>query len=267
MARQVGIKLERWMTVRDRQVIVSVYKHLILNSKQVEEIHFKGYNNSRIIALRRLKKLVDNRFLKLHWYGYNKRGTMQHFTITNRGAMIISSELDIDLIDIKVNDAGIISNIEHSSLIADFHINLLNNDFEVKNFTSDKHNLSEFKYMGKEYKLEPDGKGIAVSLITNKNYPFYLEMDRGTMSYEYFKLKIPKYELFYASGKYKEEFNSFPLVIIVTTDDIRMKRMEQIIAKTKQTDITYLITTIEKSKSPRENTFSHIGTGKKIGLK
>jgi Replication-relaxation len=266
MARLVNVNLERWMTPRDRQIMVSVYLHGILNSKQVEEIHFAGSKNSRIIALRRLKKLVDNGFLKLHWYGYNKLGTMQHFTITNKGAMIVASEYGMNPANIKINDAGIISNIEHTSLIADFHVSLLKNNFKVNNYSVDKHNRVEFNHMGKVHIFEPDAESTVIS-PTGKIYPFFLEMDRGTMSYNYFKLKIPNYEAYYASGNYKNKFTQFPLVIIITTSETRVKRMREIVDKNKRSDILYLFTTIEKSKFLNKEIFEISGREGKFALK
>lgn len=261
MAKKVKFAYEKWMTPRDRRVIVSVYHHGLLNSRQVEAIHFSGNKNSRIIALRRLKKLVDYGFLKQHWYGYNKYGTMQHFTITNKGAMIVASELDIDVSEIKINEAGIISNVEHTSLIADFHVNLLKNNIEVPKFTSDRLNKVEFEVKGKKYVFEPDGKGLMIA--RKRALPFFLEIDRGTMSLEYFKLKIPNYEAYYRSKLYLKEFAAFPLVFIVSTTDYRIKRMQEVILETTKSDITYLLGTF---KDMEAMTFLHCTKGNKISL-
>lgn len=261
MARKVRFSFERWMTPRDRQIIVSVYWHGLLNSKQVEDMHFAGSNNSRIIALRRLKKLADNGFLKEYWYGYNSQGTMKHFTITNKGAMIVSSELDIEVSDIKINEASIISNIEHTSLISDFHVNLLKNNLQVSSFSSDRHNRIKFEIRGEKFIFEPDGKGVFYQ--GERMLPFFLEMDRGTMSFEYFRLKIPDYEAYYKSKLYLEEFSGFPLVFIVSTTEHRINRLKEIITETTKSDITYLLGTFEDMKSM---TFIHCRKGIKISL-
>jgi hypothetical protein len=260
MARKVKFSYEKWLTLRDRKVIVSVYHHGVLSSRQVEYLFFAGNNNSRIIALRRLKKLVDNGFLKQHWYGYNKQGTMQHFTISSKGAMIVASELGIDISEIRIIDAGIISNIEHTSLIAEFHVNLIKNNLPVPYFTSDRHNRVEFEIKGKKFIFEPDGKGLIVS---RRTLPFYLEIDRGTMSYEYFKLKIPNYEAYYRSKLYLKEFTAFPLVFIISTTEHRIKRMQEIINETSKSDITYLLGTFNDMESM---TFIHCSKGNKISL-
>lgn len=261
MARKVKFAYEKWMTPRDRKVIVSVYHHGLLNSRQVEAIHFSGNKNSRIISLRRLKKLVDNDFLKQYWYGYNKYGTMQHFTITNKGAMIVANELDLDISEIKINEAGIISNIEHTSLIADFHVNLIKNNIEVPIFSSEKLNRIEFEIKGNKYIFEPDGKGIMHA--RERILPFFLEIDRGTMTLEYFRLKIPNYEAYYRSRLYLNEFPAFPLVFIISTTTQRIKRMQEIILETSKSDITYLLGTF---KDMEELVFTHCTKGNKIRL-
>lgn len=264
MAKLTHIKLERWMTPRDRDIIVSVYRHGILNSKQVESLHFRNQNNSRIIALRRLKKLVDNKFLKLHWYGYHSQGSMQHFTITNKGAMIVASQLGLEPSAIKVKEAGIISNIEHTSLIVDFHISILNNGFTVKGYSVDYLNRKEFNHGGRNIIFEPDGKGI---MHKSRELPFFLEMDRGTMSYNYFKGKIPNYESYYSSRKYLDDFESFPLVFIISTSNERVSKMKKLIEKERKSDITYLLTTIDKMSDLSKMVLRKAGDDKLYSLK
>ena len=264
MAKLTQIKMERWMTPRDREIIVSVYRHGILSSRQVESLHFREQGNSRIISLRRLKKLVDNKFLKLHWYGYHQQGSMQHFTITNKGAMIVASQLGLEPSEIKIKDAGIISHIEHTSLIVDFHISILNNGFKVNGYSADYLNRKEFYYGGRNIVFEPDAKGV---MNKSRQLPFFLEMDRGTMSYNYFKGKIPNYESYYSSRKYLEDFESFPLVFIISTTNERISKMKKIIEKERKSDITYLLTTIDKMNDLSKMVLRKVGDDKLYSLK
>lgn len=241
---------------RDREVIASVYQHGMLNSKQIEYIHFRENKNSKVIALRRLKKMVDFGYLKQHWFGWNQFGTMQHFTITNKGAMIVALSLDLDPKDVKVYEKHDIRNVEHTIMIGNFHIGLLKSGFEVENFTSDYLNRFEFAHKLEKFILEPDGRGI---MHGRKSYPFLLEIDRGGMNYDEFKNKITKYESFYLSRHYRKEFEQFPLIVIATSNENRIKRLKQEIEKERKTEINYLLTTFNQMDKLNEPVFNLAG--------
>lgn len=265
MAKAIKIQLERWMMPRDRKVITSVYQHGMLNSKQIEYIHFRENKNSKVISLRRLKKMVESGFLKQHWYGWNQYGSMQHFTITNKGAMIVALDLDIDPSNIKVFDKSNIRNIEHTVLIGNFHVGLLKSGYEIPAFTTDYLNRFTFNYQLRTITLESDGKGEIHS--PTRIYPFLLEMDRGGMGYEKFTEKMLKYESFYLSKSYKKEYDSFPLVIIVTSNENRLIKLKRIVEKEKKTDVNYLFTTINDLNRLDQAIFHLAGHNQLVALK
>jgi hypothetical protein len=244
MAKFVKHELEKWMMPRDREVLVSVHNHGMLNSKQIEYLHFRENKNSKVIALRRLKKLVDGGYLENQWFGWKQYGNMQHFTITNKGAMIVAFSLGIDYEEVKIFRKQDIRNIEHTVLIGDFHIGLIKGGYSVANYTADVHNTVRFKYKLDKVRIEPDGKGEIISPSTNRNFEFLMEMDRGGKSYEEMTNRILKYEKYLLSKAYTKEFINFPIVITVTIGDTRLNKLKTFVEQQKKTNINFLFTTI-----------------------
>jgi len=74
-------------------------------------------------------------------------------------------------------------------------------------------------------RLRPDGYGMYRR--NGRLYGFFVEYDRGTMSIDGYRRKFGAYVYFFTSGRFSREYDGFPTILIVTTDERAEERIAQ----------------------------------------
>lgn len=72
-------------------------------------------------------------------------------------------------------------------------------------------------------RLRPDGYGMYRR--DGRLHGFFVEYDRGTMSVEGYRRKFGAYIEFLTSGRFVREYDGFPTILVVTTDERAEERI------------------------------------------
>ena len=72
-------------------------------------------------------------------------------------------------------------------------------------------------------RLRPDGYGLY--RLAQREYGFFLEYDRGTMSARDYGAKLAAYHDYLASGRFARDYQGFPTILVVTTSNAAEERI------------------------------------------
>lgn len=228
----------RWLTKRDREILVLLYYRKVLTPKEIWKIHSPQLTTGLRIFQNRLHILEKHKLIKHYWYGE------KHYVLNTAGAYLVADTLGIPYEQLKwrINDMQTVTNLEHYKRINEVGI-LLNSQYNLIRFKVG------VKIETKNSYFITDALG---TLIHKKQFDFYLELDRGTQSPKIYGVegKVHNYSQAYLKGLYKEDFKMFPFVLIVTMKNKkRAEKIVQYIAEAKKklhTDETYMVTTMEE---------------------
>lgn len=250
------------LTKRDRDVLLSLYYHRCLTSKQIAEIHFRygknGYNNqAELIARRRLRKLFDLKLVdRFFVFPDDGQGSSaQHVILDTLGAHMVAGMLNLPFEDLEwrydMNDVRL-PYLDHMILINDFYVWLLKwareHGHTIDTFLVENHVRHEFKYKRKKIKFNPDAYGRYYT--GDEGFHFFFEMDNGTMTLQTFKKKLERYEAFFASEEYKKYYgDSFPLILVVAPDEERAISLRNTIYADNNYGLQWLFTTKELAEA------------------
>lgn len=262
----------KWLTLRDKNVILDVYQSKILSSRHLEQFHFKFDENgelneySRIICLRRLKKLIDPKYdlLRAFWYGNTKHGNIYHYYIGNTGLDIVSTLLDIPKEQLKWLPKGhnSFNYLENTLGTIDIRFNFSLKGVKINSFKIEQLSRINYELMGNNHILEPDGL-IEIEL-NGKDKIFLLENDRGTESRNIIEKKIQNYIRCYTSQQWSKHFNKFPITLFVVPNETRLKELLKIFNEINTSDLIFLFTTKELMKINILDKIWHLPGGNKL---
>lgn len=245
---------KKWLTKRDRQIIIDLYYSKVMNSDQIENIYFKYDENgnenkySRIITLRRLKKLVNHDILKKFWFSYNNKSSMQHFYLGPVGIEIVTNELNLSKDDLKWVPKGPQSFTFIENTIETINLRVYFQRYiKIHKFVVEQLGRIYYNHNGTKKFIEPDA--TLYCEINNKDRVFLIERDRGTMNISAIREKLKNYELCYLSQDWSNYFSYFPITLFVTTTNTRLNELLKIFENYLTTDLTFLFTTYEEAKT------------------
>lgn len=260
------------LTKRDKEVLLSVYYHRCLTTEQIAEMHFKydsnGKENSQssVIARRRLRKLFDYALTDRFFVdvGENNGSSQAHVVLDSTGAKVVAGLLNLKLEEVswryEMNDARL-PYLGHMVSVNEFYLWLLKEarkrGHDVTGFRVENHIRHEFTYWGQKMTFNPDAYGQY--WYGNEGFHFFLEWDNGTMTPTTFQKKHQRYVGFYASEEYLKCYESFPMVLTVTTTKERALQLRNSIYSKDDTDMVWLFTSEEEA---RENVLGEIWWGK-----
>jgi hypothetical protein len=173
-----------WITKRDRQICLDLYKHHVLTVHQLARLHFPQPRKARNRLLQLYERGVLNRFQPRRRSG----SAPFHYVLGELGAHIVAGYYDLDLRRIKgriVEDQKLAhsAKLDHLLECHDFFIALLtscrdNHGHRLPRWWSEKR--CELEWSGETGKpwVRPDGQGILQG--PNGRCSFILELDRGT---------------------------------------------------------------------------------------
>jgi hypothetical protein len=244
------------LTARDIELLNDVYKYRYLTFTQLARLHFP----SRVIAYRRLQKLVDKKYLKtFHAPNIPER----IFFLGSEGAEVVASTMNVTVEDLQwyryMKAPKDYHFLQHFLAINDFRILITqsckNSPIEllgfipeyfgektiegsVKKYIRDK--VCDIANHSLEYSHTPDA---VFSLRKGSNAVlFFLEIDRGIEKVGDAEKGILKSIVFYLNylidGKYQRyeaDFKHAPLktfrALIVTTSQVRLQHLREAVAK------------------------------------
>lgn len=233
----------RWMTERDVEIVMEVHRRRVLSIRQLADLFCYGMRSGRDIMYQRVRKLVGAKMLREIWMARRK-----YVMLGAGGEVLVASRLRIDRKELKgkVRGQQTVQNIEHYELTNDVGILLA------------RHGDVDF-YVGPRYDLgstfcSPDALG---TFTRKRVFDFYLEADRGTQSPKTFRKKVSRYEELLRSGKYKQDFERFPYVLVITSaGEGRILALAEAILAAKKTPITFMLADFEAfSRDPLGEVF------------
>lgn len=170
------------ITDRDRNIINYIDKISYATTKNIAELFFNnGSKNYYIVALRRLNQLVS----------YGK--------LFSTSAYIGKSGRPITMFYTKNKPNK--KNMKHALSLANFSAELIKNDVDIIS-------------MEKEYYASKSVRADALYKViyNNKKRLFLVEFDITK------KFTITKYEYFYSSGEWKDNFKKFPRIVSISDE-------------------------------------------------
>lgn len=247
----------RQLTQRDKDVLLSLYYQRCLTTEQITEIHFRyrqdggGAENSQafIMARRRLRKMFDHRLIDRFFVdvGEQNGSSQAHVILDKFGAQVVAGMLECTIDDLNwrydMNEARL-PFLQHVIEVNNLFICMLRTSrqygHQITDYQTENMTRFEFKHDGRRVVLNPDAYGRYYTPQTG--FHFFAEVDRGTESIQQFCSKQRRYASFYASGEYQKYYETFPLVLVVTTVWERAVELRNAIYSIDETDIQWLFT-------------------------
>ena len=163
-----------------------------------------------------------------------KDGFIEHSScLSNREYVFSPTMKAYHMMDTKYKKKFPNDKINHYLAVADFYF-YMKKQGVLDEFTIERQYY--FNHNGKKYSFRPDIE------IDNDGKLLLVEID---LSNRRFEKKLETWEAFYDSGLFKEHFEKFPPIIIVSTD---IKKVENIINKNKKVDLNYVYKDYEEIK-------------------
>jgi hypothetical protein len=241
------------LTARDKEVLLSIYYHRCLTTEQVAEIHFrydskgKFNNQASIIARRRLRKLFDYALVDRFFVdvGDGQGSSQAHIMLDSLGAKVVAGLLNLKPSEVdwkyEMNEARL-PYLSHMISINDFYLYTLKSaremGHEASHYRTENHVRHEFSYWGGKVIFNPDAYGQYWMGDEGRHY--FLEWDNGTMSPTTFQKKHQRYTAFYDSDEYKKYYETFPMILTVTTSWDRAASLARMIGEVDNTDKVWL---------------------------
>lgn len=192
---------------RDFLLMNDLYYVRCLNSRRVAKL-FGNYDS----AARRLRLLKKEGYVKVIDFLFSGE---QVYALTKRG---------IDRINKKYYYINKVDKINHALACADFYFYLKGQGYNIKYFGLDEQ--ITYKYQSKTNKFRPD-----IILQTDRWY--LVEID---LSNKRFEDKIKKWEGYFLSGMFRDRFDLFPPIFIVSNNP---SKVQTIINRCKQVELNY----------------------------
>jgi len=205
------------LTQRDLSFLKDLTQVNFLNTKRIYKI-YGTEDNCRI----RLNMMV-------------KEGYIEHLTfLPNMEYIFSATKKCYQMMDIKYKSRFPNDKINHYLATADFYFYMKNQN-QLEEFKLEQQYY--FTHKGKKYSFRPDIE------IENNGKILLVEID---LSNRRFEKKIETWEAYYSSGLFKEYFDKFPPIVIVSTN---VKKVKEIIEKTKKIDLNYVYKDYEEIKN------------------
>lgn len=242
-------------TLFQKEAIKLIYEMRILSTSQVAIILSKNVQYVR----RELLDLYKHGFLYRAFYTEEiGHGNNEAYWMLDRGgALFIAGafEVSVKSLNWSIRDNLIkFDKLKHSIKISEIRTSLeiyaKKLDHKIEMALCDRHLFYEFKDADKKYKLSPD-----LFIVYNDGkriYQYFFEVDMGTMTINgplnrssVVTSKVPKYELFRATGEWEKYFDVYPRIIFLTTNKNRANYMLDSIKEKQITNMDFLISTFE----------------------
>jgi hypothetical protein len=242
-------------------------------------MHFKydskGKENSQasVIARRRLRKLFDYGLVDRFFVdvGDGQGSSQAHVVLDSLGAKVVAGLLNLKMEEVnwryEMNEARL-PYLAHMVAVNDFHLCMLRSarelGHEATGFRTESHIRHEFPYWGSKVVFNPDGYGQYWT--GDEGFHYFLEWDNGTMSPMTFQKKHQRYTAFYDSDEYLKFYETFPMILTVTTNIERAMSLSRCIGEVDNTDKVWLFTSEGNVRKSGVNALWFDKNGKPVSL-
>ena len=196
------------LTERDLSFLKDLTEVNFLNTKRIYRIY-----GTEVNCRRRLNLMVKEEYIQ---HPFRLQNMEYIYCPTKKGYQIMNIEYKKKFPNDKIN---------HYLAGADFYFYMKSQN-QLENIKLERQYY--FTHNGKKYSFRPD-----LEIISNGKILF-VEID---LSNKRFETKIETWEAFYSSGIFKEYFNKFPPIVIVSTN---VKKVKTIIEKIRRVDLNYV---------------------------
>lgn len=174
-----------WITDRDRQICINLYKHHVLTIHQLSDIHFTQPRRAR----NRLLELYERRVVQRFQPRRSEGSAPYHYVLGELGAYVVAGHYDLDLRRIKkriTEDQKLAHSAKLPHLLEthDFFISLITRSRDTQGhrlvrWWSENRCASEWYSVSVNRSMvRPDAQGILQT--PSRRCSFLLELDRGT---------------------------------------------------------------------------------------
>lgn len=234
-----------------------IYNMRTVKMSQLQDI--TGYNYKYLTA--QMADLHRNRFVERKFPTKDKdlKGSNEaYFMLDTAGSIYVSGYYEIPMKEVLWSRRDNL--IKYEKLNHAFHISGIRAEIEKKaresedkilNCVCDKHLYLDFKLDEKKLILRPDIYFKYLDTDMQKQFHYFVEVDLGTMAMSghssktySFDNKVQYYDAYKTSGEYRNRFNVFPRVLVITsTTDRAMKLLAA--CRTKQrAGVEFLFTSL-----------------------
>lgn len=122
---------------------------------------------------------------------------------------------------------------------------------------------------GGDEEISMDAEIDLILNIQGKKYleTLFLEFDLGFEDIRQIRNKIMRYENFYCSREFKEQYQTHPAVVIICTSEIAMRRFSKVISELSATQDRYLIGSLDDLlRDPLQVNLSTADGKKRVGI-
>ncbi|WP_128896645.1 replication-relaxation family protein [Longirhabdus pacifica] len=246
---------EKWFREVDLNILMAVYHHRILTTSQLHAMGFYTSKSALRQVRERCKKLVDNHILESFQPIPNEFiGSMEnHYMLGEVGSHLVAHHENIN-----INQLGWTPQHNEIMMHTVYHTVEINNVFLAyrqvqKDGFHVKETIAEYliteKVQANYQSLRFNPDGLMSLMYQEKERPFFLEVDRNTMKLHDFAEKVPRYEAYAKTMKWKAQFAFFPIVLVATTSEKRMLELARSVKKKQKINsISWLFTTLDQMK-------------------
>ena len=174
-----------WITDRDKQICINLYKHHVLTIHQLSNLHFSQPRKAR----KRLLELYERGVVRRFQPQRSEGSAPYHYVLGELGAYIVAGYYDLDLKRIKrriTEDQKLAHSAKLTHLLEthDFFITLITRDKQTQGHRLLRwwsENRCAAEYFSETWgrpKIRPDAQGIVQT--PKGKCSFLVELDRGT---------------------------------------------------------------------------------------
>ena len=228
-------------TVRDRAILRLVYEYRILSQEQLRRLLHKSRSTVQQILIRLYHhRYLERVFLPVSDFGSNP--TL--YILDSRGREVLQRE-GIENFSHQPNKDVSMMFLEHTLAINDVRIAITEfcgrvgwaldtwkTDSDLK-ADYDRVYVRDHRGKPKDVSLIPDGY-FMVTIPERGTARFFLELDRGTMTLERFRLKVEAYIAYYRTQGFEQRYNAKGFRVLTIVDTPSTTRLENLLSGTAQ---------------------------------
>ncbi len=187
---------------RDKAIIEAVHNYRVLSQTHIQALFFGPDNQSG--CQRRLVKLYDAGYVERKFVGPVINRSPILYILDKKGAELLRAERGYEDLTWHSSDKALKTDfLEHTLAIADFRIAMTlacrQHDYTIPQWVGEQAVKADYDRV---MVTMPNGKRESIAVVPdsyfsirmgNRHYPFFLELDRGTMALPRFKTKIQAY--------------------------------------------------------------------------
>jgi hypothetical protein len=214
------------LTGRDMDIIEGVHLFRVLRQDQVQRLYFGSRNKSG--AQRRLERLYDNGFLERRFLPVMTGRSPTLYVLDRKGAELLRAQRGYDELawygsskDLKTDF------LEHTLAINDVMVSVTlacrQRGYELETWYTEnqmKANVDRvaiYTPTGRRESVPVVPDSYFVVIAHQRRYPFFLELDRGTMTLSRFKTKVQGYMAYHRSGGYEQRYGIRSIRVLTVT--------------------------------------------------